>query len=83
MIDKERPNKNTNLTFCLEGSLFIFTNGVCNHGKPRSEHPVIYIINSLVCLSVCLFVCSMLSPKRLGRFQNFFACELPLGQGWF
>ena len=40
---------------------------------------IIYIINS----HVCLFGCSMLPPKRLGRFQNFLACVLPLGRGWF
>ena len=56
-------------------------------GITLSLSMLILIINSLVCLFVSLFVCLSVCPlglpKRLGRFQKFFACGLPLGRARF
>ena len=43
----------------------------------------LYLYNNFTRLSVCLSVCSLWPPKRLGRFQKYFACGLPLRMGWF
>ena len=41
-----------------------------------------HLYNKFTCLSVCLSSVLWLA-KRLGRFQKYFACWLPLGRGWF